>query len=229
MLKHARWSLVVLLLAAAPAFAQDDKKFTIKTASSEPPKEIDASVAKLLGAQSIQFFDPAGTQIAELWFCKQLSAEATPAQIKNGITFRELKETTMVAVVRFQQAWHDYRKQKVKAGVYTLRLGFQPPDGDHAGKSMYTEFLVLSAAAKDTKAELIPVKTMIEMSMKSIDASHPAAFMLFPNTKPAAAPELTSKALGNVHWVLYVACPVEAKGARATFGFGVTLVGEADE
>jgi hypothetical protein len=227
MLKHA--SLLVLLLTAVPAIAQDEKKFTIKTATTEPPKEVDAAIRKLLEAKSIQFFDSAGTPVAELWFCKLLGAEATPEQLKNGITYRELKETTVVGVVRFEQNWHDYRKQKVKAGVYTMRLGFQPGDGDHAGKSKYTEFLVLSAAAKDTKADLITAKGLVDMSMKSIEASHPGVLMLFPNNKPAAAPQLASESLGNVHWILNLACPVEAAGKRAMLGFGVTLVGEGDE
>jgi hypothetical protein len=227
MLKHARWSLLVLLLSAAPAFAQDGKKFSIKTAATEPPKELDGSIRKLFDNQSIQFFDPAGTMIGELWFCKVLPADATPEQIKNGITYRELKESTIIAVVRFDQAWHDYRKQKVKAGVYTLRLGFQPDDGDHAGKSLTKEFVVLNGAGRDTKNELLPTKMMMEMSMKTIDTSHPAVFMLFPNNKPAATPTLESKELD--HWVLFLACPVEAKGAQAKLGFGLTLVGEATE
>jgi hypothetical protein len=227
MFKHARWSLVVLLLSAAPVFAQDGKKFSIKTAATEPPKEVDEAIRKLFDKQSVQFFDPAGTLIGELWFCKVLPAEATPEQLKNGITYRELKESTIIALVRFDQAWQDYRKQKIKAGVYTLRLGFQPGDGDHAGKSVSTDFLVLNAAAKDTKAELLPTKMMLEMSMKTIDASHPAVFMLFSNNKPAPAPALVSKE--RDHWVLNLACPVEANGVRANLGFGVTLVGEAEE
>lgn len=227
MLAHARWSLVVLLLTAAPGLAQDDKRFSIKTAATEPPKEVDAAIRKLLEPKSVQFYDPAGTLIAELWFCKDLPADATAQQLKNGITYRELREGSLVGAVRFDQAWHDYRKQKVKAGVYTMRLGFQPPDGDHAGKSQFTEFLVISAAAKDTKTEPLAAKSLIEMSMKSIESSHPAVFMLFPNAKPAAMPELVAKERN--HWVLNVACPVEAGGARGVLGFGVTLVGEADE
>ena len=227
MLKHAHWSLVVLLLSAAPALAEGDKKFSIKTATTEPPKEVDPSIRKLLGNQSIQFLDAAGMLIGELWFCKVLSADATPEQLKNGITYRELKETGLVGVVRYDQAWHDYRKQKVKTGVYTLRLGFQPGDGDHAGRSMYTEFLVLTAASKDTKTDLLPIKMLLNMSAKSIETSHPAVLMLFPNNKPGKTPELADK--GNNHWVLNVACPVESGGARATIGFGLTMEGEADD
>ena len=220
--------LLGLAVLSSLARAQEEGgKFSVKSADSPPPKELSDAMRKRLGNESVQFLDGSGQLVAEVWVRKEVPTDATPEQIKNGITYRELKESTIIAVVRFDQAWHDYRKQKVKAGVYTLRLGFQPDDGDHAGKSLTKEFLVLNGAGRDTKNELLPTKMMMEMSMKTIDTSHPAVFMLFPNNKPGAAPTLESKELD--HWVLFLACPVEAKGAQAKLGFGLTLVGEATE
>jgi hypothetical protein len=218
--------VVVFVMAAAPVSAQD-KKFTIKAATTEPPKDLDASIRKLLDNKSVQFFDPAGTLICELWFRKELPSDATKEQVKNGLTYRELKETSVVGAVRFEQPWTDYRKQKVKIGVYTMRLGFQPPDGDHQGKSTYTEFLLLSSAAKDTSADTMMPKMLVDMSMKSIDAGHPAVFMLFPNNKAAAMPSLVE--MEKNHVVLRTAVNVQAEGVKGQIGFGLTLVGEADE
>jgi hypothetical protein len=132
------------------------------------------------------------------------------------------------SVIKFHQDWTDYRKQKVKAGVYTLRLGYQPADGDHAGSSMYQEFLVAIDAAKDTKPDVIEPKAMVEVSMKSINTGHPAVFMLFPNPKPAAEPKLEAK--GNDHWVLFARRDVSVKGKKADggIGLGITLVGAAE-
>ena len=62
--------------------------------------------------------------------------------------------------------------------------------------------------------------------MKSIDAGHPGVFMLFPNNK-AAGPNLVG--MEKNHWVLQVPVAVQAGKVRGTIGFGVTLVGEADE
>src|SRR5207302_915540 len=136
--------------------------------------------------------------------------DATPEQVKNGLTYRELKETSVVGAVRIDQAWTDYRKQKIKTGVYTMRLGFQPMDGDHQGKSQYTEFLLLSASEKDKSADTMTPKMLVEMSMKSIDAGHPAVFMLFPVSKSPAMPKLA--AMEKDHWVLQVAEPVQVGG-----------------
>jgi hypothetical protein len=219
-------TLVIVLVAATPSFAQD-KKFTIKTATAEPPKELMEPVRKQFGNNTVQFFDPAGTLICEIWLVKEVPSDATAEQVKNGLTYRDFKESQIIAAVRFDQEWFDYRKQKVKKGVYTLRLGYQPGDGDHLGKSQYTDFLVLSAASRDKSADLMSHKSMTEMSGKSINSGHPAVFMLFPNEK-AGKPAIESRP--REHWVVNVSCPAVASGGiKGTMGFGITLVGEADE
>ena len=48
-----------------------------------------------------------------------------------GVTLREVKQTEVIEAVQFHVDWTDYRKQKVKPGVYTMRLGYQPTDGKH--------------------------------------------------------------------------------------------------
>src|SRR5205807_6737297 len=96
-------------------------------------------IAKLLTDRSIQLLDQKGTPLCELWFRKEVPAKATPEQIKNGLTYRELDETTLLGAIRIDQLMTDYRKQKIKPGVYTLRLGFQPMDGDHMGTAPYNE------------------------------------------------------------------------------------------
>jgi hypothetical protein len=228
-----RWALLVLLLSAAPALGQDGKKFSIKTASTEPPKELKEPIRKLLDNSTVQLYDPAGAMICELWFCKILSSDATPEQVKNGLTYRELRETAVIGAVRFADSWNDYRKQKIKTGIYTLRLGFQPMDGDHQGKSAFTEFLLLAAADKDADAETMAAKALQDLSMKSTGLGHPCVLMLFPLTKAPAQSTLEAMApvvgMPKDHWVLQIARPVQAGATKASIGFGITLIGEAAE
>jgi hypothetical protein len=244
MLSRARWAtLVVWLTVSSPMVAatlglpwpsrhmevgyyEQDKKFSIRAASADPPKELDESIRKLLSNSTVKFFDPAGKLVCESWLAKELPAQASAEQVKNGITYRELKETQLIGAVRFDQGWQDYRKQKIKPGVFTLRLGWQPQDGDHSGKSEFTEFLVLSAAARDQKPDLMAPKSLQEMSGKTLNTGHPGVFMLFPNSKPGQ-PVIESKP--RDHWVVNVGCPVQAGGVRGMLGFGITLVGEADD
>ena len=141
-----RGAAVLLLVAVTLPATGQDAKYSVKSAKSEPPKELDESIRKLLPSESILFQDASGKTIAEFWFRSSIPTDATPEQIRNGVTYREVKQTELFGAVRFEQNYTDYRQQKVKAGIYTLRLGYQPMDGDHAGKSPHLDFLVVTAA-----------------------------------------------------------------------------------
>jgi hypothetical protein len=223
-----RWAPLALVLCLIPTLAAQDGKFAIKTAESPVPKEIAPSIQKLLGKTSIQLQDPAGKTIGEFWFRSEIPADATPEQIKNGLTYREVKQSEVLGAVRFDTDWTDYRKQKVKAGVYTLRLGYQPADGDHQGSSEFQEFLVALAADKDKSPELLEFKQMAETSAKSIGTGHPGVFMLFPNSPPSAKTEIVARPKN--HWVINTKGDISVGGkkAGAAFGIGMTVVGSAD-
>ncbi|MBM4073238.1 MAG: hypothetical protein FJ271_30595 [Planctomycetes bacterium] len=225
-MRCAGLSALIFVFAALVAHAENGK-YSIKTADTAPPKAISESIRKLLDKQSVQLLSPDGKQLAEVWLRSSVPADATPEQIKNGITYREIKQSEIIGVIRFDQDTADYRKQKVKAGTYTLRLGYQPADGDHQGSSLHKEFLVLVDPAKDTKPDLIDYKEMVELSMKTINTGHPAVFMLFPVPKPGPAPRLEAKAMN--HWVLNTReeITVDGKKTGRRIGIGITLVGHA--
>jgi hypothetical protein len=220
MLRIGGWTVLLGLLAGAPAWAD---AYSIKAATTPAPTELKDPVRKLLGDQSIQLLDDKGTVICEVWFRKEVPAKATPEQVKNGLTYRELEESTLMGAIRFDRLVTDYRKQKVKPGVYTLRLGFQPMDGDHMGTAPYSEFLLLAPAKLDQKPDLMDTKELRDLSSKAIGASHPGVLLLFPNDKPEDAPKLVDKGMGQ--WVLNVKEQAAAGGQKAALGVGLTLVG----
>jgi hypothetical protein len=215
------------LIALVPLALAQEGKFAVKAATSDPPKELADDVQKLLGKNSIQLLDGGGKVIGEFWFRGEIPADATPEQIKNGITWREVKQTEVIGAVRFEQDWTDYRKQKVKAGVYTLRLGYQPADGDHQGSSEFQDFLLVVAADKDKKPELLDAKQMVELSGSSIGATHPGVFMLAPNPK-AAGPAIVSAPRN--HWVLQSKGEISIAGKKTgtAMGIGLNVVGHAE-
>ena len=213
----------ILLLVAVPAPA-DEAKYTIKTTKNEPPKEVKEPIRKLLEAQSVEFLDDKGAVICEVWFRKEVPATATAAQIKNGLTYRDnIKETTVLGAIQFHQEGRDFRKQKIKAGVYTLRLGFQPMDGDHMGTAPNPEFCLLVPADKDADPTPVEAKQLHENSKDASGTSHPAVLLLFPNESPKDETKLTSKDGGT--WVLERKQPVSAGDQKAVIGLGLTLVG----
>jgi hypothetical protein len=225
MYRISRWAAFALLFVAVPGRAAD-AQYSIKLANSSLPKELHQSIAKVLGEGSVQLVDDKGGVVCELWFRKDLPVKATPAQLSNGLTYRELEETTLVGAVRYDQQATDYRKQKIKPGVYTLRLGFQPMDGDHMGTAPYGEFCLLVPAKLDEKTDVIDAKELRELSAKAIGGSHPGVLLLFPNEKPEETPKLVSK--GNNTWVLTMKEPVSVDGKKVpeALGIGLTLVGQ---
>jgi hypothetical protein len=227
MLRTIPW-VVVLLAAAVPSWAAG-APYSIKTATTPAPKEIKEPIAKLLSEQSLQLLDDKGAAVGEFWFRKEVPSKATPAQVKNGLTYRELDETTLLGAVRFDRQVTDYRKQKINPGVYTVRLGFQPMDGDHMGTSPHPEFGLLVPAAADEKPDpLANAKELQEASSKAVvgSSSHPAVFLLVPVKKVEEAPKLSG--MGGGKWVLYAKADVKAGDQKAALGIGLTVVGHAD-
>jgi hypothetical protein len=212
-------AVALLLLLAFAARAAD---YSAKVADSAAPKELDESIRKLLNDKCVQLLDAKGGLVAEVWLRKELPAKATEAQIKNGLTYRELPQTTVMAALRVVKPMTDYRKQKIKEGVYTLRLAIQPQDGDHMGTALYSEFCLACPAADDKKPDTMEPKDLHELSKKST-AGHPCVFLLFPGKDAGDAPKVMDK--GEGHWVLFFKQDVNADGKKATIGVGLTLIG----
>jgi hypothetical protein len=226
MFRTFRWAVAVALLAAAPAWSAP--KYTIKSVKAEPPGELKEPIRKLLSDQSVQLLDSKGSALCQVWLRKEVPAEVTAEQVKNGLAYRDLKETTLLGAIQFLKPATEYRKQKVKPGVYTLRLGFQPMDGDHMGVSAQQEFCLLVSAGMDPKPDPMATKDLTDLSAKSIGTTHPGVLMLFPNDKPKEGPELVSKS--NNHWVLNAREDLVVGGKKADkgMGLGLTLIGQAD-
>ncbi|HEV3257500.1 MAG TPA: hypothetical protein VG013_11510 [Gemmataceae bacterium] len=223
MMRTIRWAVVAVLLAAGTARAAD-AKYSVKTVKTPLPKELKEAIAKQLSDQAVQLLDDKGKVLAEVWLRNEVPAKATPAQVKKGLTYRQIEETTLLGAIRFAQPGSDYRKQKIKAGSYTLRLGFQPMDGDHMGTAPYPEFCLLVPASMDDQAgPLKNAKELQELSTKATDTSHPGILLLFPNSKPAATPRVVNK--GNGHWMVDLKETAAAGGEKGSLGVGLVLIG----
>ncbi len=211
---------LAVALCIAPVVRAGGGKYTIQVASAPVPREVAPAIASLLDAHAVRLLNSEGAVIADVWLCKQVPVKAVPAGATVG--YRDLEETTVLGAVRFDKPVTDYRKQKIKPGVYTLRLGFQPMDGDHMGTAPFPEFALVVPAALDTKPDTMDPKKLQDMSAKATGGSHPGVFLLYPDENPPAAPKLVAKEADT--WVLNAREPV-AGGSKAVLGVGLTLVG----
>jgi hypothetical protein len=215
--------LLAVAFSGSPIVAHG--QYTVKEASTPPPKELKDIIKGLLAPKSCQVYDAKGELYCEIWFAKAVPAKATPAQVQNGLTYREIEQTSLLGAIRFAQDAQDYRKQDVKAGIYTLRIAHQPQDGDHMGTAPHPEFCCLVAANLDDKPEVMEPKKLHDISAKTLESSHPGVFLLFPNNKPEPMPKMVDQGMG--HWALRHVIQIEVNGKKVTLGISLNLVGHS--
>lgn len=210
-----------LLVLTAPAVRAAEWKAS--AAKADPPAELAEPVRKLLDHDAVAVSD--GNAVLTVWFRDAIPAKATAEQVKNGLTYREIPDGTLIGAVRFDRPFVDFRKQEVAAGVYTLRFAVQPETGDHMGTAPHQEFVLLVPAAKDAAADPLEPKALFKASAAVTGGDHPGVLLLFPHTGKDVGPKVADKADGVK--VLTLRRAVDADGEKTTLGFALTVAGHS--
>lgn len=149
-----------------------------------------------------------------------LSSDGPPA-------WASVPEGALVGAVRISSAFRDIRGRVIKPGVYTLRYGIQPDNGDHLGVSPHRQFLLVSPAADDQNAAPQGHEGTVELSKAAIGGSHPAVWSIDP---PAATQPLLSVHKTDLgHQSVIVEVPAARDGKPAgVLKFGIVLVGKIE-
>lgn len=213
---------ILLAFLAGPSLVHAADPYSVKVVDKAPPEALAPDVRSLVGNQCVQVLDAEGQPLFEYWAPKAIATKASAEKIDKGIAYTDLPESTFMGVLQVAKLTTDYRRQKIRRGVYTLRMGGQPMDGDHMGTAPYNEFCLLSPAADDKKPALLEQKALHELSAKTT-GSHPAVFLLMPAKEAEASPKMVKK-LGD-HWALFMVVNVGNGEKKGTMGIGLTLVG----
>lgn len=218
-----RLAFIALVLFGLVSGPHDALAQTLAAAkhAEEPPVEL-ADPIKLLLASGGQKAT-VGTAEVIFWWVKAVPLKPGSAPAAWG----QVPEGTLVGAVRLSAALDDIRGRRIKAGVYTLRYGVQPDNGDHLGVSPFRDFLLLSPVSLDKDPATIEHDPLAEMSGKSIGSSHPAAWSIDP---PAATEEVLSirtNEAGHKSVILQVPAARDGKDA-GTIRFGLILIGEIE-
>ncbi|MEK6262932.1 MAG: hypothetical protein AABP62_30400 [Planctomycetota bacterium] len=222
-----RWTLVAasfLLLLSASFVAAEDGKLTVV---EKAPAGLADKVAAALNPSGQQVVAAGGT-IGTVWLVKQLEAKAdfkpslsvkyplTPGQLVGAIEVVKKSEFT------------DFRGQDVAAGVYTLRYGQQPVDGNHVGTSDLADFLLAIPAKLDTDPALLKMsEAMHKLSAKTSGSNHPAIFSLLPPKADEKTPALTHDT-GKHFWILNLSADGKSGGAAIKVPLRVVIVGVSE-
>ena len=206
-----------LLAVALPVSAA----ITATRHSDPPPSEIHSSVAAQLERGGIRASVDGKT--LDFWW-----TSGVPLRAPDGPAWSAVAEGALVGAVRIGGDFRDIRGRVIKSGVYTLRYGIQPDNGDHLGVSPHREFLLISPASDDHDPAPQGPERTIELSKASIGGSHPGVWSIDP---PAAGQQpllsVHKTDLGHEALVVEVAAVRDGKPA-GTLKFGIVLVGKIE-
>jgi len=155
-------SAFVAFLALAPS---------VTPLTEKPPAELSAGVqSRLAPAAKVV----AGEATLEIWLVRQLEKTG------DGPGWSSVDSGTLVGALRVSGSFKEIRGKVVKPGVYTLRYGQQPQNGDHLGISLFREFLLISPAALDTDPKVLGFDGVVALSKEVIGTAHPASLSIDP-------------------------------------------------
>jgi hypothetical protein len=205
----------VIALVAAVLFSAGSLSAT--TLAEAPPPDLAPAVSALLAPAGARVTS-AGTNL-DFWFVKTL-----PLRAGGAASWQQAEEGTIVGAVRVSAAYRDIRGRAIKPGVYTLRYGIQPANGDHLGVSPYREFLLLSPASADTDVKPTGHEGTVDLSKQTIGGSHPAVWSLDPPALSDGAP-LSTRTNDAGHEAVVFEVPTSS---GTPLRFGLILVGKID-
>jgi hypothetical protein len=203
----------VPLLAAEP----------LTVAEAAPPDEVAEPIRAVLNNQAVSLADDQST-FFQFWFRKELPLAQAPAG--GTLALDTLEEGTVLGVLRVSAERYDFRDEEIPAGIYVLRFGIQPEDGNHLGVAPTRTFALLIPAKDDTRLDPVPHEELMKAAAVINAASHPSSLNLQPvEQADGAFPRLDERNDGQ-HKVLLLEFPARLNMSGEGTKLKVALVYE---
>lgn len=176
---HNPSTLVLALSLAFPGLlCAQDGPLNVEPLPEAPPEEIATVIRDSLETKAVRVLDGQGEPLADVWLRQGVPARGKPAGSEGAVLFPVLEVGQLIGIVRFQEESYDYRDQPIAPGLYTLRYGLQPINGDHLGVSTYRDYVMLVPAQDETDLETIEQETLDVISADAAMTNHPAVYLL---------------------------------------------------
>ncbi len=171
------------------------------------PEGLSDKVAAAVAGPGQQLVTDDGA-VCTVWLAKEIAARA---DFKPSLNVKYPFQTGhLLGVLRVDKGaeYTDFRGTEVAAGVYTLRYGQQPVDGNHVGTSELHDFVLAIPAKSD--ADPAPVKSveaLVKLSTQATGSNHPAIFSLLPPAAGDKAPSVIHDE-SKEFWILSLAAGI---------------------
>ena len=218
---------VVMVSWSSGTLPAGESAYRTEALKEAPPAAVSERVRKVIATQGLRVLGPKGKPFVDVWLRNSVTTKADENRL--GIDFGSLREGTLVGAVRVHGKSEDFRGNGFRKGVYTLRYGIQPEDGDHQGTAETRDFLLLCPVDLDVKPDPMPTEEVIKLSVKVSRRKHPCVLYLVKMfDKPEKLPRLVHQEELE-YWVLDFQVPVEGKSGKTAVRLGLVLVGLAAE
>lgn len=189
-------AFVLSLALVVPTFAGD---YTIEPLNQPAPADVADPIRAELSNTGLRVKNGA-EPLCEIWFRK--SIPTAPGGGGIGRSYPDMPDMTLLGAIRVVSKMTDNRDHSFPTGVYVMRHGIQPQDGNHSGSTDYIDFSLLLNAKGDRTVEggYGSPMDMIRRSLSDGGAGHPLVFALLPPSGSSSQPTLKRNA--NNHWVL---------------------------
>jgi len=182
-----------ILLTATAVFAQYKA-----TPAGDPPTDAAAPIIATLNKAGNKIVADNGSTYVEIWL--RSTMPAGPNTGESSVTLPTIPPGALLGVLRFSAKGSDRRGQTIAPGVYTLRYGNYPVNGNHQGVAPQRDFLVLVPAALDKSADAVSdFDALMDLSRKASATPHPAVLSFW---KADADQKPGFEKQGEKDWVL---------------------------
>lgn len=219
-----RWfslSWLFVVVSSTSVLAQDSYK--IEPMKKAPPAALAADLRAVLSEEGFRVLNGAGKTHAEFWLRKNTPASEKPSGPKGAVQYPFLTAGELLGALEYFEEGHDYRDQSIAKGVYTVRYGLQPVNGDHLGVSVFRDYVLLLPSSKDTTLEVLAKKPLEERSAESAGTSHPAVFLLVAPPANTKAPAIVRDEEKDT-WGAVVPLQLQIKGTQGTTPIDVQVI-----
>lgn len=211
-----RMRLQLLFASSAAVLLAPLSAASFQTETGPAPADaIPQGTKAVIAAQAVTV-KSGGTEVAHFWM--RTAAFAGDPVDGFGVRYDTIPEGAFLGVVSFPEKGSDFREQSIPSGVYTLRFGLHPENGDHMGVAPSRDFAVLSPVDKDLEIEKnYDFDALMELTAE-VGNPHPTVARL-ELPEGGEAPHLWEN--DYEHWVL----DLEVAGEVV----GIVVYGHAEE
>ncbi len=192
-----------------------------------PVDKVSENLRQQFAASGFKVIRGSSRTVCEFWPCQSWNVSADFKATSERLY--PFEPGQLIGLLRFRRRGKDFRAQTISSGVYTLRYGLQPIDGNHEGTSPTRDFLLMVSAEDDKAVEPWDAEKLLEASAEAAGSSHPAMLGLQPSPAGASPQPAMRHNEQNDWWILHFVGKATSRGKTHELPVDLIVAGHAQE